>query len=238
MLEVKNLKAKVEDTRILRGIDLKVDDGKTVVIMGPNGSGKSTLSSCIAGDPRYEITDGEMLLDGENINKMGADERAKKGIFLAHQSPLAIEGLISETFLWQLEQLHHPGVRKLDEFQNWLRKTAADLELDIELLERGLNDDFSGGERKKMEIIQLLIVKPKLIILDEIDSGLDIDALKHVTKAVSQYQKESGASAIVITHYTRILEHLNADSVHVMKRGKVTRSGDKTLVADIEANGY
>lgn len=238
MLSIKDLKVRVEQTAILRGVDLSVPAAKTTVIMGPNGSGKSTLASTIAGDPRYELTAGQIVLDNQDITTEDSSARALAGIFLAHQSPLAIEGLISETFLWQLEQLHHPNKRSLADFQNWLRKTVSELNLKPDLLERSLNDDFSGGERKKMEIIQMLIVQPKVIILDEIDSGLDIDALKIIAKTVKSYIASSGASSLVITHYTRLLEYLEPDQIHVMNRGKITRSGGPELIEDIEQNGY
>jgi Fe-S cluster assembly ATP-binding protein len=238
MLEVKNLKVNVEQTPILRGVELSVPAGKTTVIMGPNGSGKSTLASTVAADPRYEITAGSIVFEDTDITSTDSSERSRNGIFLAHQNPLAIEGLICKTFLWQLQQLHHPDAIGIIDFKDWLRKKCVELQLDQELMQRALNDDFSGGEKKKLEIIQMQIIKPRLIILDEIDSGLDIDALKIVTKAVVDYQTETKAAILLITHYTKILDMIKPDTINVMRRGKIARSGGLELIADIEQNGY
>jgi Fe-S cluster assembly ATP-binding protein len=239
MMKINNLKVKVDGKEILKGVDLEVKAGEVVAVMGPNGSGKSTLAFSLAGHPKYEV-EGGIELGGESLVEMSPDERANKGIFLANQYPVAIAGLTVNSFLYQLYKKRNPEGRgmKLVEFRSWIEKQAELLELNPELLKRGLNDGFSGGEKKKLEILQLLVFNPKQVILDEIDSGLDVDALKRIAKTVALVAKERKIGVLVITHYNRILKYLVPDRVIVLKNGKIVRSGSGELAAEIEKAGY
>jgi Fe-S cluster assembly ATP-binding protein len=241
LLEVKNLHAEVDGRKILTGLDLVVNKGEVHAIMGPNGSGKSTLSHVIAGKPGYTVTEGEVLLDGENILAMEPDERAAKGIFLAFQYPLEIPGVASMTFLRTAlnAQRKRRGEPELStpEFIKRVREVAAKLNIDQEMLRRPVNVGFSGGEKKRNEILQMSLLEPRLAVLDETDSGLDIDALRVVSDGVNRLRSPERAM-IVITHYQRLLDYIVPDIVHVLARGRVMKTGGKELAHELEASGY
>lgn len=241
MLEIRNLHVSIEDKKILNGLNLTVHDGEVAAIMGPNGSGKSTLSYVIAGKEDYDVLDGEILLDGENVLEMEADARAAAGIFLAFQYPLEIPGVATMTFLKAAMQAQRKA-RSEDElstaeFMKRVRASAEHLGIPQDMLKRGLNVGFSGGEKKRMEILQMALLEPKFCILDETDSGLDIDALKVVSEGVNRLRAKD-RSFLVITHYQRLLNYIVPDTVHVMAHGKVVKSGGKELALELEANGY
>ena len=241
MLEVKNLHVKVDGKQILKGLDLTVNKGEVHAIMGPNGSGKSTLAYVMAGKPGYEATEGEVLLDGEDILKMDTDERAAKGVFLAFQYPLEIPGVATMTFLRTAvnAQRKKRGEAELStpEFLKVVRKAAGELEIDMDMLRRGVNVGFSGGEKKRNEILQMALLAPRLCVLDETDSGLDIDALKIVSDGVNRLRSPERAM-IVITHYQRLLNYIVPDVVHVLSRGRVVKTGGKELALELEKSGY
>ncbi|MBP7018361.1 Fe-S cluster assembly ATPase SufC [Candidatus Saccharibacteria bacterium] len=241
MLEIKDLKVAVEDTKILNGVSLNVPEGSIQIVMGPNGSGKSSLAYTLMGHPHYEVTAGSISLNGKDITSETPDKRSLAGLYLAMQSPMAIEGLQVKSFLWQLYQKHRiedEEFMDLSQFQRFMRVTASKLHLDVRLLDRSLNDGFSGGERKKLEIMQMLVVKPKLAIIDEIDSGLDVDALKAIADVLQTEAREHGLSLLVITHYPRLLEYLKPDNITVLRDGLVAKTGGMELVEKIEASGY
>jgi Fe-S cluster assembly ATP-binding protein len=241
MLEIKNLVVQIEDKRILNGLNLTVNKGEVAAIMGPNGSGKSTLSYVIAGKEDYEILDGEILLDGQNLLEMEPDQRAAAGLFLAFQYPLEIPGVASMTFLKAAlnAQRKARGEDELTtpEFMKRVNAAAAQLEINKDMLKRALNVGFSGGEKKRMEILQMALLQPAFCILDETDSGLDIDALRVVSEGVNALRSPD-RSFLVITHYQRLLNHIVPDTVHVMHGGRIVRSGGKELALELEANGY
>ena len=241
MLEIKNLVVEVEDKRILNGVDLTVRKGEVAAIMGPNGSGKSTLSYVIAGRPDYEVLEGEVLLDGENLLAMEPDQRAAAGLFLAFQYPLEIPGVATMSFLKAAlnAQLRARGEVELTtpEFIKRVNAAAQKLEMPKDMLKRALNVGFSGGEKKRNEILQMAVLEPRLAILDETDSGLDIDALRVVAEGVNALRSPD-RSFLVITHYQRLLNHIVPDTVHVIANGRVVRSGGKELALELEANGY
>ena len=241
LLEVKDLQVRVEDREILHGLSLTVNPGEVHAIMGPNGSGKSTLSHVIAGKPGYEVTGGEILYRGEDLLEMSPDERAAKGVFLAFQYPVEIPGVATMQFLKVAmnEQRKARGEEplKIPEFLKRVKDAAGSLNMDMAMLKRPLNVGFSGGEKKRAEILQMKLLEPKLCVLDETDSGLDIDALKIVSDGVNALRSPERA-IVVITHYQRLLEHIVPDSVHVLYKGQVIKSGDKSLALDLEANGY
>jgi Fe-S cluster assembly ATP-binding protein len=241
MLEVKNLHVTVGGKQILRGLNLVVNKGEVHAIMGPNGSGKSTLSYVMAGKPGYEATEGEILLDGEDILAMQADERAAKGLFLAFQYPLEIPGVATMTFLRTAlnAQRKKRGESELStpEFLKLVREAAGKLEIDMEMLRRGVNVGFSGGEKKRNEILQMALLQPRLCVLDETDSGLDIDALKIVSDGVNRLRSPD-RSMVVITHYQRLLDHIVPDVVHVLSGGRIVKTGGKELALELEASGY
>jgi Fe-S cluster assembly ATP-binding protein len=241
MLKISNLVVEIDGKRILNGLDLSVKAGEMAAIMGPNGSGKSTLSYVIAGKPEYEVLDGEVLLDGENLLELAPFERAAKGIFLAFQYPLEIPGVATMTFLKAMlnAQRKARGEDELStpDFMRRVKKAAASLHIDPAMLRRGLNVGFSGGEKKRMEILQMALAEPRLCILDETDSGLDIDALRVVADGVNALRAPDRAF-LVITHYQRLLNHIVPDTVHVMANGRIARSGGKELALELEANGY
>ena len=241
MLEINNLVVQIEDNRILNGLNLKVADGEVAAIMGPNGSGKSTLSYVIAGKEDYEVLDGEILLDGQNILELGADERAAAGVFLAFQYPLEIPGVGTMTFLKAAlnAQRRARGEDELTTPDLMKRVNAAGEKLEIkkDFLKRALNVGFSGGEKKRMEILQMALLEPKFCILDETDSGLDIDALRIVAEGVNAL-RNAERSFLVITHYQRLLNYIVPDTVHVMSDGRIVKSGGKELALELEANGY
>ncbi|TVR07330.1 MAG: Fe-S cluster assembly ATPase SufC [Salinarimonadaceae bacterium] len=241
MLEIKNLVVEIEGKRILDGLNLSVNNGEVAAIMGPNGSGKSTLSYIVAGKEDYDILDGEVLLDGENILEMDPAERAVKGVFLAFQYPLEIPGVATMTFLKAAlnAQRKARGETELTtpDFIKRVNAAADKLEIPREMLRRALNVGFSGGEKKRMEILQMALFQPRFCILDETDSGLDIDALRVVADGVNALRSPD-RTFLVITHYQRLLEHIVPDTVHVMANGKVVKSGGKELAVELEANGY
>ncbi|MEM1288416.1 MAG: Fe-S cluster assembly ATPase SufC [Pseudomonadota bacterium] len=243
MLEIKNLHVKLEeeDKQILKGVDLTVEAGKVHAIMGPNGSGKSTLSYVLAGKEDYEVTEGEVLLEGENILEMDPHERANSGLFLAFQYPIEIPGVATMTFLRTalnakrkangLDELSTP------DFMRVVKEKAAELNISQDMLKRPLNVGFSGGEKKRAEIMQMALLEPKMGVLDETDSGLDIDALKVVADGVNALRAPDRAF-LVITHYQRLLDHIVPDVVHVLSAGKIVHSGDKNLALELEEKGY
>jgi Fe-S cluster assembly ATP-binding protein len=241
MLEIKNLVVQIEDNRILNGLNLTVNPGEVAAIMGPNGSGKSTLSYVIAGKPDYEVLDGEILLDGENILEMDPDQRASAGVFLAFQYPLEIPGVATMTFLKAAvnAQRKARGEDELStpDFMKRVYDAAAGLEIERDMLKRALNVGFSGGEKKRMEILQMALLQPRYCILDETDSGLDIDALRIVSEGVN-HLRAAGRGFLVITHYQRLLNHIVPDVVHVMSKGRIVKTGGKELALELEANGY
>ena len=241
MLEVKNLHVEVDGKQILKGLDLVVNKGEVHAIMGPNGSGKSTLSYVMAGKPGYEATHGEILLDGENILEMQPDERAVKGLFLAFQYPLEIPGVATMTFLRTAlnAQRKARGQAELStpEFLKLVRDAAAKLEINPDMLRRGVNVGFSGGEKKRNEILQMALLQPRLCVLDETDSGLDIDALKIVSEGVNRLRSPDRAM-VVITHYQRLLDHIVPDVVHVLSKGRIVKTGGKELALELESTGY
>ena len=241
MLEVKNLHVTVDGKQILNGLDLTVNKGEVHAIMGPNGSGKSTLAYVMAGKPGYEATKGQILLDGADILAMQPDERAAKGVFLAFQYPLEIPGVATMTFLRTAlnAQRKQRGQTELStpKFLKLVREAAGKLEIDIEMLRRGVNVGFSGGEKKRNEILQMALLEPKLAVLDETDSGLDIDALKVVSEGVNRLRSPE-RSFVVITHYQRLLDYIVPDVVHVLSRGRIVRTGGKELAHELEAQGY
>ena len=243
MIEIKNLHVKIasEDTEIIRGLDLTVQDGEVGAIMGPNGSGKSTLSYVLAGKPDYEVTEGEVLFNGENLLDMEPYERAAAGVFLAFQYPMEIPGVATMNFLKAAMNAQRKA-RGEDEYTtpDFIKKVkaaAGKLDIDMTMLKRALNVGFSGGEKKRAEILQMALLEPSLCVLDETDSGLDIDALKIVSEGVNAL-RDPKRSFIVITHYQRLLEHIVPDSVHVLYKGRIIQSGDKSLALHLEEKGY
>ena len=243
MLEIKNLHARIAEdgTEIIRGLNLTVKKGEVAAIMGPNGSGKSTLSYVLAGREDYEVTEGDILYDGESILDLDPAERAAKGILLAFQYPMEIPGVATMEFLKVAmnAQRKARGEEPLSvqDFIKRVKAASADLSIDMAMLKRALNVGFSGGEKKRAEILQMKLLEPKLCVLDETDSGLDIDALKIVAEGVNALRSPDRAM-VVITHYQRLLEYIVPDSVHVLFRGQVVRSGDKSLALELEENGY
>ena len=241
LLEIKNLHVEVEDKKILNGLNLTIEKGQVAAIMGPNGSGKSTLSYVLAGKDAYNITEGDILLDGESILELAPDERAAKGIFLAFQYPVEVPGVATMTFLRTAlnaqRKLRGEGEYSTPDFIKLVRDTSAKLGVSQEHLRRAVNVGFSGGEKKRNEILQMAILQPRLAILDETDSGLDIDALKTVSEGVNRLRSPE-RSMIVITHYQRLLNYIVPDVVHVMSKGRVVKSGGKELALELEAKGY
>ncbi len=241
MLSIKNLHASVEDKAILKGLDLEVKAGEVHAIMGPNGSGKSTLGNVLAGRDAYEVTDGEVLLDGLDLLELSPEDRAREGLFLAFQYPVEIPGVSNINFLkTALNEIRaYKGLPPIEarEFLNKVKEKQKLVEFDAKLANRSLNEGFSGGEKKRNEILQLAMLEPKLSILDETDSGLDIDALRIVANGVNQLRSENNAF-IVITHYQRLLEYIVPDFVHVLYNGRIVRSGTKELALELEEKGY
>ena len=241
MLEIKNLQAQVEDNPILRGLNLTVKPGEVHAIMGPNGSGKSTLASVLAGNEDYEVTGGEVDFLGKDLLDMDTDERAKEGLFLAFQYPVEIPGVSNINFLRTAlnEIREHHGEEKVSakDFLKMVKEKSALVELDGKLANRSVNEGFSGGEKKRNEIFQLAMLEPKLAILDETDSGLDIDALRIVSQGVNAL-RDGERSFVVITHYQRLLDYIVPDYVHVLYKGRIVKSGDKSLALELEEKGY
>ncbi len=241
MLKINNLQAGIEGKEILKGINLEVKPGEVHAIMGPNGSGKSTLSSVIAGREDYEVTGGSIDFENEDLLDLGADERAHKGIFLSFQYPVEIPGVTVTNFIKtainETRKSRGEDPMPANEMLKKIREKMALLEMDNAFLSRSLNEGFSGGEKKRNEIFQMAMLEPKLAILDETDSGLDIDALRIVANGVNKLKSENNA-VIVITHYQRLLDHIVPDHVHVLHNGRIVKSGDKSLAHDLEAKGY
>lgn len=245
MLEIKNLKAEVDGKEILKGLNLKINAGEVHAIMGPNGSGKSSLSKVIAGHPSYKVTSGEILFDinftPKNIIDLEPDERAKEGIFLAFQYPVEVPGVTNFNFLMTSYNsiLEHLGSEPLNEaeFKSYLNKKMEIISLRSDFLDRGVNSGFSGGEKKKNEILQMAVLSPRLSILDETDSGLDIDALKIVSDGVNKFKSKKNA-IILITHYQRLLDYIKPDYIHVLSQGKIVQTGGPELALELEKNGY
>ena len=238
-LEIKNLHVEIDGKEILKGVNLTINTNEVHAIMGPNGTGKSTLASAIMGHPKYEVTQGEVLIDGENVLEMEVDERAKAGLFLAMQYPSEIAGVTNADFLRSaINARREEGDEiSLMKFIRELDKTMEFLEMPEEMAQRYLNEGFSGGEKKRNEILQMMMIKPTFGILDEIDSGLDIDALKVVSKGINEMRGE-GFGCLMITHYQRLLNYITPDHVHVMMQGKVVKSGGAELAQRLEAEGY
>jgi len=243
LLEINNLHVEIESEgkKILNGLSLTIEKGQVAAIMGPNGSGKSTLAYVLAGKPGYAVTDGDVLLDGESVLEMGADERAAKGVFLAFQYPVEVPGVATMTFLRTAlnaqRKLRGEAELSTPEFMKLVREKSGELGITSEMLRRAVNVGFSGGEKKRNEILQMAMLQPRLAVLDETDSGLDIDALKIVADGVNRLRAPE-RGMVVITHYQRLLNYIVPDVVHVMAKGRVVKTGGKELALDLEANGY
>ncbi len=237
LLEIKNLYAKVENKEILKGLNLKINKGEIHVIMGPNGAGKSTTAHVILNNPEYTKTNGSIEFEGENISNVSTDKIAKKGIFMSFQNPEEIPGISTLNFLKTAKGKIENKPIKIFEFKNNVKKYMEDLNMNPKLAERNLNVGFSGGEKKKNEILQMLVLNPKLAILDETDSGLDVDAIRTVSKGINMFKNENNA-VLIITHNAKILENLTPDYVHVLIDGKIVKTGKKELAKEIEENGY
>ncbi len=241
MLDIKNLQVRVEGKQILKGIDLHVNAGEVHAIMGPNGSGKSTLARALAGHPEYEVIAGDVRYEGRDLLEMDPDERAREGVFMAFQYPVEIAGVNNAYFLKAAlnAKRKHLGQPELDamEFMALIKEKSKLLEIDQSMLSRAVNEGFSGGEKKRNEIFQMVLLEPRLAILDETDSGLDIDALKIVANGVNAMRSPERAM-IVVTHYQRLLDYIVPDHVHVLSAGRIVKSGDKELALELERKGY
>ena len=244
-LEIKNLHANVLPTEegqapkpILKGVNLTINGGETHAIMGPNGSGKSTLAYTLAGHPKYEVTEGEVLLDGENVLDMEIDERARAGLFLAMQYPVEVPGVSSSNFMRSAVTAVRGEAPKLREWVGELNAAREALQMDASFSERSVNEGFSGGEKKRHEVMQLALMKPKFAVMDETDSGLDVDALRIVSEGINRYQEETGGGVLMITHYKRILNYVKPDYIHVFADGKIVQTGDASIADQLEAEGY
>ena len=238
MLKIKELNVAVGDKTILDGFNLDINDGEIVAIMGPNGVGKSTLSRVIMADKNYKVNKGEIIFDGKVINELRVDERARLGIFLAMQNPTVIEGVSNQDFLkTAISSIENKHIGLYD-FIKRCEKSCYDLGIDSSFIHRNVNEGFSGGEKKKNEVLQLKLLHPKLVILDEIDSGLDVDSLRIVAENIKAYYEESKCSILLITHYPKLLEYLRPDKVHVINEGKIVKSGNYDVALDIFKNGF
>lgn len=244
-LEIKNLHAQVlpsdendEPKKILNGVNLTINSGETHAIMGPNGSGKSTLAYAISGHPRYEVTEGEVLLDGVNLLDLDIDERARAGLFLAMQYPTEVPGVSMANFLRSAATATRGEAPKLREWVKEAREAMNELDIDPSFSERSVNEGFSGGEKKRHEVLQLGLLKPKFAVLDETDSGLDVDALRIVSEGINRYQERENGGVLMITHYQRILNYVKPDHVHVFAGGRIVTSGGPELAEQLENEGY
>ena len=241
MLEIRNLHAGIDGNEILKGINLTINKGEIHAIMGPNGSGKSTLAKVLAGHPQYEVTAGEIIYEGRNLLELAPDERAREGIFMAFQYPIEVPGVSNAQFLRLAynEKRKHLGEEELDplEFKDYLKERAKIVEMDASFMTRSVNEGFSGGEKKRNEILQMAVLEPKLAVLDETDSGLDIDALRVVANGVNQLHTPNDA-IILVTHYQRLLNYIVPDFVHVLSGGRIAREGGKELALELEEKGY
>ena len=238
MLEIKNLHVKIDDNEILKGVNLSLAENKVHVLMGPNGSGKSTLAQSLMGHPGYEVTKGSVKLNGKDLLKLEPDERSLAGLFLSFQYPSEVPGVTISNFLRMVYNKRKNESLSPVKFRKLLAEKMKVLNMDESFMTRYLNEGFSGGEKKRMEILQMLVLAPKFAILDETDSGLDIDALKGVSYGVNVLKEETGMGVLVITHYTRVLNYIKPDFVHVMKDGMIVKSGGKELADELESQGY
>lgn len=237
ILQVTGLTARIEEKELLHGVDLTIRKGETHVLMGPNGAGKSTLGYVLMGSPKYTVTDGSIVFEGQDITEESADKRARAGMFLSFQEPLEVPGLTLESFIRSALQQKVGHVRYYD-FKKELARCMEILQMDPDYAQRSLNLGFSGGEKKKAEILQLMMLKPSLAILDETDSGLDVDAVRLVSRGIEEYRKSQEGALLIITHSTRILDALEVDRTHVMVNGRIVADGDGTLVDEINRGGY
>lgn len=238
ILKIKDLIVEIDDKRILDGFNLEIKTGEIHAIMGPNGTGKSTLSKVIMGDDTYKVVSGSIYYDDKEINEMTVDERARLGIFLGLQMPIEIEGVTNADFLRTALHTKQGTDFKLMPFIKEINQTCENLKMNKDMIHRGVNKGFSGGERKKNEILQMYMLKPNMVLLDEIDSGLDVDSLKIVGENVMKYYQENETGILLVTHYQRLLDYIEPDYVHIMMNGKIVMSGDKSLVKKIENDGY
>ena len=237
ILQVTGLTARIEEKELLHGVDLTIRKGESHVLMGPNGAGKSTLGYVLMGSPKYTVTDGSIVFEGQDITEESADKRARAGMFLSFQEPLEVPGLTLESFIRSALQQKVGHVRYYD-FKKELARCMEILQMDPDYAQRSLNVGFSGGEKKKAEILQLMMLKPSLAILDETDSGLDVDAVRLVSRGIEEYRKSQEGALLIITHSTRILDALEVDRTHVMVNGRIVADGDGTLVDEINRGGY
>jgi len=237
LLQINNLYANVGDKQILKGLNLNINKGEIHVIMGPNGAGKSTLANCIFNNPEYKKMSGKIIFEGENISDLSTDKIAQKGVFMSFQSPVEIPGISCTNFLKTAKNKIVNKPVKIFEFKNTIQKYVEELNMNPKLVDRNLNVGFSGGEKKKNEILQMLVLNPKLSILDETDSGLDVDAVRTVSKGIEMYKNRENA-VLIITHNMKILENLKVDFVHILIDGKIVKTGDANLAKEIEENGY
>ena len=237
LLEINDIYAEAAGKQILKGLNLKINKGETHVIMGPNGAGKSTTANVILNNPEYKKVSGKVVLEGEDISDLSTDKIAKKGVFMSFQSPVEIPGISTTNFLKYAKNKITDKPVKIFELKNQIEKYMEELNMNPKLIERNLNVGFSGGEKKKNEILQMLVLEPKLAILDETDSGLDVDAIRTVSKGIEMYRNSENA-VLIITHNTRILENLRVDYVHILVDGKIVKTGDASLAQEIEENGY
>ena len=238
LLEVKDLSVDIESGRILHNVNLTIGAGETHVLMGPNGTGKSTLGNALMGNPVYKVTGGKIIFDGEDITDLSADKRAKAGMFMSFQNPLEVPGLSLESFIRNSIRQKTGKPIKIIQFKKQLEETMALLDMDPSYAGRDLNVGFSGGEKKKAEILQMLMISPKLAILDETDSGLDVDAVRTVSKGISEYQQRYGGSLLIVTHNANILEALKVDHTHVMVRGHIVKDGGPEIIRQISEKGF
>lgn len=238
LLDVQNLTVTVEEKQVLDNLSIQINPGETHVLMGPNGAGKSTLGNSIMGNPLYSVKSGKILFDNVDLTNEKADFRAKQGIFMSFQNPLEVPGISLESFIRSAIQQKTGERVKLFQFQKELKAMMDLLNMDESYAKRDLNVGFSGGERKKSEILQLLMLKPKFAILDETDSGLDVDAVRTVSKGIEEYQKNQNGGLLIITHSTRILESLKVDKAHILVKGRIVHTGDGSLVQEINENGF
>lgn len=238
LLDVQNISVSVDEKTVLKNLNLKIGEGETHVLMGPNGAGKSTLGNALMGNPVYTLDGGKIIFEGQDLTGESTDKRARAGMFLSFQNPLEVPGISLESFIRSSIQQRTGERVKLFQFQKELQKNMRLLNMDESYVKRDLNVGFSGGERKKSEILQLLMLKPKFAILDETDSGLDVDAVRTVSKGVEEYQKNQNGGLLIITHSTRILESLHVDYTHVLVKGQIVKTGDGSLVEEINEKGF